>query len=301
MHGIACVSNLYMKKAFTLIELLLVITLISILTGVTLTLFNPVSRRRAAEDGVKKSNIGKIVEVMETYNTAEGSYPPTNAFCDSTGTSILSKTYMGKCPNGQPNGATYSYTSNGTSYGVSVPLSTDSTTCIKYRSGWSKSMTCTDCSSSTDVCDLSACTASTSSGTCGGTLNGVSCPSTQKPVRTTYNGVIGCPADSTTCVTDSTCSVPLCTPQTIPGSCGGTYAGVDCLSTQRIQEIHYTPTGCLPDSATCTNDPNCGASCSTYICTRRNDAACVTHCLSCGFSGGACSRAGAACSCLTPM
>jgi len=290
-----------MKKAFTLIELLLVITLVAILTGVTLSLFNPVTRRRAAEDGVKKSNIGKIVEIMETYNTAEGSYPPSTAFCDADGTSILSKTYMGKCPNGQPNGATYSYTSNGTSYGVSVPLSTDSASCIKYRSGWSQALTCTDCNSSTDLCDMSSCTASTTTGACDASYGGVNCNPREKPVTTSYGGAVGCPADSTVCVVDAACSPALCEAQLIAGDCGGTFAGVDCLATQRIQETHYDPIGCLPDSGLCINDPTCGAACPAYTCTRRNDPACNAHCVSCGMTSGYCARVGAPCNCLSPM
>jgi len=139
-------------SGFTLVELLIVIVLIGILSGVAISTLNPTQQRLTAEDGVKRSNLSKIVDAVEAYNGGETSYPLTGDFCNAT--SVFSKTYMAKCPNGEPNGATYTYSSNGTSFGVVVAKSfqASATQCIKYRSSWLKPQDCTNCDAASDTC-----------------------------------------------------------------------------------------------------------------------------------------------------
>jgi len=142
-------------QGFTLVELLIVVALISILSGIGLSLLNPVRQRQIAEDGVKRANITKMVDTIEAYFSGEGSYPVNADFCNTS--SILSKTYMGKCPNGEPNGATYVYFSNQTSFGLVVTRSVQDPSaraqqCIKYRSSWQQPRECTRCDANADDC-----------------------------------------------------------------------------------------------------------------------------------------------------
>lgn len=137
-------------QGFTLVELLIVVVLISILSGIGLSILNPVRQRQIAEDGVKRSNITKMVDTLEAYFSGEGSYPISTDFCNSS--SILSKTYMGKCPNGEPNGAAYSYVQSGNSFGLLVTKSTNTSQCIKYRSSWQQPQDCTNCDVTSDSC-----------------------------------------------------------------------------------------------------------------------------------------------------
>src|SRR3990167_11564635 len=68
-------QNLKQQNAFTLVELLIVVLVISALVGITLTLLNITGTKEKAKDGVRTSNIQKIGEGIETFKTTEGFYP----------------------------------------------------------------------------------------------------------------------------------------------------------------------------------------------------------------------------------
>lgn len=70
------------QKAFTLIELLIVIAVLGILAAALITAINPVKRINQAKDSTIKSDIAQIANAMQTYLTARGTegvayYPST--------------------------------------------------------------------------------------------------------------------------------------------------------------------------------------------------------------------------------
>lgn len=144
---------------FTLVELLIVISLIGILTGVTLSIINPKKQRNVAEDGVRQSNLEKYALGIEAYANANGSYPESVVVdANNIPTNPLDlATFISKVPNGEPTAtAVYTYVgvTGGASFGVSVPKASVATSCFKYYSGWGKIKECngSNCVFASDAC-----------------------------------------------------------------------------------------------------------------------------------------------------
>lgn len=73
------------KKAFTLIELLLVVSIVGVLSGLVLTVINPKKQAARAADSVSRNNLEKMVQAVEAYCEAEGVCPTaTGALPDFT-------------------------------------------------------------------------------------------------------------------------------------------------------------------------------------------------------------------------
>jgi type II secretory pathway pseudopilin PulG len=64
-----------LDSGFTLVELLLVVSLIIILTGVLLNLLNKRGIRDKATDSVRMATLQRLSEALETHGAFEGSYP----------------------------------------------------------------------------------------------------------------------------------------------------------------------------------------------------------------------------------
>jgi len=62
-------------KGFTLVELLIVIVILGILSGVVLTVVNPQGIRAKSNDGVRKVDLKKIQVALENYFTDFRGYP----------------------------------------------------------------------------------------------------------------------------------------------------------------------------------------------------------------------------------
>lgn len=60
---------------FTMIELLIVISVIGILAGVMVAVIDPTHSQDVAEDGVRISTLDKVAQGLETYHASEGGYP----------------------------------------------------------------------------------------------------------------------------------------------------------------------------------------------------------------------------------
>lgn len=131
-------------QGFTLVELLLVVSVVGILAGVTTTVLNPTRQKEKAKDAIIKANIEKLVLAINTYHSLEGKYPSRAAFTGST--SLFRSTYVSTFPTD----TTYTYISNasGTTledanqYEVFAPKSDDSGYYIRYNSVWGKFKEC---------------------------------------------------------------------------------------------------------------------------------------------------------------
>ena len=65
------------KEAFTLVELLIVVSIIGILAGVAIAVINPNKVRGRARDGVRKNDMAVIKSAIENYYAENNIYPAT--------------------------------------------------------------------------------------------------------------------------------------------------------------------------------------------------------------------------------
>jgi prepilin-type N-terminal cleavage/methylation domain-containing protein len=140
------------QQGFTLVELLVVISLVGILAGVTISIINPVKQRKVAEDGVKQSNLQKFALGIEAYGNANSKYPigpldttggPGNT-PDNVPDEVELTNFVVKIPNGEPTStAIYNYYISADSFAITVTKSDTTTSeCFKYRSAWGKIKMC---------------------------------------------------------------------------------------------------------------------------------------------------------------
>jgi prepilin-type N-terminal cleavage/methylation domain-containing protein len=132
-------KNHFNSLGFTLIELIIVVLLIGVLSGVLVSAINSDQLKKRTEDSTKKANLEKIVSAIEVFRYAEGkisdsdgNYRPSDA--------LLLSTYMQGWPN-EPSGAVYYYKTvlSNTQYCVYVGLSSNTNRHLKYYSGWTGS------------------------------------------------------------------------------------------------------------------------------------------------------------------
>lgn len=130
------------SKGFTLVEVLISISLLAILSGAIISVINTQRNRVRAEDGVKRTNLQKIIEGLNSYKYIEGDYP----------TDISQASAYITWP-----GAEYVYTVVEDSYMAYVPQSADTGLIFKYYPGWEGIRSC----SSADIVDPTTCTQGT--------------------------------------------------------------------------------------------------------------------------------------------
>ena len=152
------------KHGFTLVELLIVISLVGILTGVTLSILNPKKQRRVAEDGVRQSNLQKYALGIEAYANSTAKYPTAIVFDATTKiptSPVDLATFVSKVPEDEPTlGTHYIYDFVAAAgvvpeYFAVIVYKTDSaTSCYKYHSTWGKIRECSgaNCTGANNGC-----------------------------------------------------------------------------------------------------------------------------------------------------
>lgn len=140
------------RKAFTLIELLIVVSVIGILTTVLIGVISPRRAQGSARDGVRIANVEKLAQSIETYYAAEGKYPPltemgnTNTPTTAQISGVLDE-YIKNWPEASGAGYEYGYylDGSGNSFVLTVKSERGATSCIKYSSTASKVLQCKEC------------------------------------------------------------------------------------------------------------------------------------------------------------
>lgn len=69
--------NSQLKPGFTLVELLVAISILVIVAGIGLLIINPVKLQRETRDKIRKNDLATMARAIEAYKAAEGSYPNT--------------------------------------------------------------------------------------------------------------------------------------------------------------------------------------------------------------------------------
>lgn len=115
------------ESAFTLIELMLVVSVIGILSGISISLINRSQQQNRARDAVNLASLTKVVSAIESYYYGEGTYPiitgattPGNPFTvpsANTSLDVYLKTW--------PEGFVYLYDAPSNSFAVYVKRNAD--------------------------------------------------------------------------------------------------------------------------------------------------------------------------------
>jgi len=111
------------KSGFTLVELIVVITIIGILAGFGFT--NYATSQKRARDGKRKVDLEQIRSALEMCRTDCGSYP-VGTLVSGNNISCSGTTYM-TIPNDPKTGQQYSYTGTANSYTVCATLEIEGT------------------------------------------------------------------------------------------------------------------------------------------------------------------------------
>ena len=66
------------QSGFTLVELIVVIAIVGIMSGMAITVLNPIAQLQKSADAKRKSDLSQISKALEAYYSDHGKYPSTN-------------------------------------------------------------------------------------------------------------------------------------------------------------------------------------------------------------------------------
>jgi len=124
-------------QGFTIIELIIVVGLVGILSAILVSTINIRRQRDYANDGVRRQNLMDTAQAVETYFTAERSFPDQGAGNNPlTGTdSSIATQYIGIWPDN------FFYNEDGSDFSIHV-MRGSSTDYYKYSSTWQEIREC---------------------------------------------------------------------------------------------------------------------------------------------------------------
>jgi Tfp pilus assembly protein PilE len=120
----------------TLVELLVVFSVMAALSAVLMTTINTATHRKNTQDGLIRSNMLRLVEGLEAYHTVEGVYPANTA--DATLSNYINNGWI----DNQPVGITYNYNVNANRTQAGIMVTLNSGKKLKYRTNWAKIQEC---------------------------------------------------------------------------------------------------------------------------------------------------------------
>lgn len=86
------------SRGFTLIEILVTVTIIAVLTAVGVVSYGSVNKN--SRDAKRKSDIEQIRQALEMYKADMGYYPPCGGYCQaiSLASALVTRGYMSAIP-----------------------------------------------------------------------------------------------------------------------------------------------------------------------------------------------------------
>lgn len=71
-------STFKIQSGFTLVELIVVISIVGIMGGMLIAVLNPIAQLQKSADAKRKSDLSQISKALEAYYSDHGKYPGTN-------------------------------------------------------------------------------------------------------------------------------------------------------------------------------------------------------------------------------
>lgn len=102
----------HLRKGFTLIEIILVMVLLAIITGILLTNFN--SSLKRGRDAQRKNDLAQVQKALEIYYSDMQAYPSFTTFfggklCTTVACSTSERVYMQRTPKDPSSSYSYVY------------------------------------------------------------------------------------------------------------------------------------------------------------------------------------------------
>ncbi len=110
--------KLHKKPAFTLIELLVTIVVLGVISGIVISVLNPIKHMETSRDSRRKSDLGSIQTALEMYYSENNAYPDSVPF--GTNWEEAGVTYMRQVPQDPLSGQSYTYTPDGDRQGYTL-------------------------------------------------------------------------------------------------------------------------------------------------------------------------------------
>ncbi len=114
-------KNTPKHSGFTIIEVLIVVVLLSILSGLVIMIIDPAAQRDKAQSATNQATAEKLVQGLQAYYAAEGNYPDPEPDPFSEPMDPVAKVYL----NSWPEGFIYYATAPLNNFSVSGPMTDD--------------------------------------------------------------------------------------------------------------------------------------------------------------------------------